>query len=119
MNDALARKYDNDPADAARLVDLALLFDPTHNVAQHLQQELASAKPPELPPATSASADKKPSRPRADAKGDPRAAGRPAPQAAQPAQPAQAAGTGAAAAPAPTVRKTGDSPAPQSTGPWL
>jgi serine/threonine-protein kinase len=128
--EALGRKYANDPAEATRLVKLALHFDPSLTTAQHLEADLAAARTPDVAPAAtqSASSDRKPSKgPRAGSDGakEPRApkpddsskqsAKNPTPPAKPPPGPPS---TGGAVLPPPPAPRPAD-PAPQPTGPWL
>jgi hypothetical protein len=133
VHDALARKYANDPVEAARLVALALSFDPQLTTAQHLAAELASAQAPEIAPAPSSAASvdhvKSSHRPRdardardarGDAKPDPRApTPRPPASGAPATAPLGPVTAGAVLPPPPVPRPRSDAPAPSSTGPWL
>ncbi len=111
LNDALARKYANDPVEAAHLAALALQFDPELTTAQHLAAELAADRAKEAAPVASASAspDRKNARPKNGvAMGDPPRVFQTPPGVQRPPQTSPAAST----------RPGGGTP-PASTGPWL
>jgi serine/threonine-protein kinase len=52
VTDALGRKYAGDPVEALHLARLALEFQPTLTIAQHLVSELERELPPDVAPAS-------------------------------------------------------------------
>jgi eukaryotic-like serine/threonine-protein kinase len=124
--DALGRKYANDVAEATRLVELSLHFDPELTTAQHLAAELNAARAPDVAPAAggssqSASSDhgsKTSHRGHDTHPVDPRVPPAPPPGPRGPGATGPAS-TGAVLPPPPAPRPPGDTPAPQPTGPWL
>jgi serine/threonine-protein kinase len=116
LADALGRKYANDPAEALRLVRIALELNPDLTAAQHLAAELAQPKPVDAPSATaaaSASAERLVKVPRhvRDAK----------PRESHPiAGPSAGTATGVAVVPPdPPPMESNPRPAARSPGPWL
>jgi serine/threonine-protein kinase len=130
LAEAVGRKYASDAAEATRLVQLALALDPQLTTAQHLAAELASARTPDVAPAsapvTSAEhpgkngrrgkPDPKEPRPAAPPKGA--ASGAPSSPPTPVAPPPHSAG-GAVLPPPPTPKQPDPTPPTPPTGPWL